>query len=245
MPLPTPAICQAAERNCSPGRPLTRKERIRWLRECRRLRGNYRIERRLGAPYISVGAVDEAGRGPLAGPVVAAAVILPLGCMIPGLDDSKKLGGRRRSDLYAHVMRNAVSVGVAGAGPGEIDEVGIGVATRKAMRRAVSRLNPQPGVLIVDGNETLPGVQLQQLAVVGGDGRSNSAAAASVVAKVIRDGIMQRHAEEFPAYGFHTNVGYGTGEHRRALQCHGPTPLHRASFLTRLQWHQMDLFADQ
>lgn len=177
--------------------------------------------------------VDEAGRGPLAGPVCAAAVILPKGLVIPGLNDSKKLSDKRRRELFPIIQQEAVSFGIAFASQEEIDEINILQATFLAMRRAMEQLNPQPEFALIDGNrETDFGVPCKT--VIKGDSLSANIAAASVLAKVTRDNWMMEAAEKYPGYGFEIHKGYGTKAHYAALEKLGPCPIHRRSFLKKL-----------
>lgn len=173
--------------------------------------------------------VDEAGRGPWAGPVVAAAVVLDRGCIPPGLDDSKKLTPRRRAVLF-DAIRAAASVGVGIASVEEIDALNILRANDLAMLRAIGALQPAPEAALIDGNRVPPGLPCRARALVGGDGRSLSIAAASIIAKVTRDRIMGELAGAHPGYGWERNMGYGTAEHRAALIRLGVTPHHRRSF---------------
>jgi ribonuclease HII len=173
--------------------------------------------------------VDEAGRGPWAGPVVAAAVVLDRGCIPPGLDDSKKLTPRRRAALF-DAVRASASVGVGIASVEEIDALNILRANDLAMLRAVRDLQPAPEAALIDGNRVPPGLPCRARALVGGDGRSLSIAAASIIAKVTRDRIMEELAGTHPGYGWERNRGYGTPEHRAALIRLGVTPHHRRSF---------------
>ncbi len=175
-----------------------------------------------------VAGVDEAGRGPLAGPVVAAAVILAPGAIPPGLDDSKALGARERARLYQAIMESA-AVAVAMADEARIDRDNILSATLWAMAEAVARLRPRPAVALIDGNHT-PSLACPAHAIVKGDARSLSIAAASIVAKVTRDRLMEELAERYPGYGFERHKGYGTAAHRKALAALGPCPAHRRSF---------------
>ena len=179
-----------------------------------------------------VAGVDEAGRGPLAGPVVAAAVILPARGIPRGLDDSKKLSPAERARLHDR-LRDCATIGVGICEPEEIDRLNIYWATMKAMTLAVEELvrigGCDPGHVLVDGNR-LPRWNYAATAIVKGDAISLSIAAASIVAKHTRDAIMVAHAETWPHYGWHANKGYGAPEHLRALREHGPTPLHRRSF---------------
>ena len=181
--------------------------------------------------------VDEAGRGPLAGPVVTAAVCLPAGPLptaLAALDDSKKLTAAVRARLMPAIAEHALAVGVGRAEADEIDRINILEATRAAMRRAVSiareRLGRAPAALLVDGHLPIPGYVDEQWPLVKGDGRSFNIAAASVIAKVVRDRIMELHDRRFPGYGFAQHKGYGTRAHRSALVRLGPSPVHRRSF---------------
>lgn len=184
-------------------------------------------------PFDLVCGVDEAGRGPLAGPVCAAAVILPKGLVIPGLNDSKKLSDKRRRELFPIIQQEAVSFGIAFASQEEIDEINILQATFLAMRRAMEQLNPQPEFALIDGNrETDFGVPCKT--VIKGDSLSANIAAASVLAKVTRDNWMVEAAEKYPGYGFEIHKGYGTKAHYAALEKLGPCPIHRRSFLKKL-----------
>ena len=180
--------------------------------------------------YAAVCGVDEAGRGPLAGPVCAAAVILPRGLDIPGLNDSKKLTDKKRRELCSVITAEAVSYGIAFASEQEIDEINILQATYEAMRQAIEKLNPQPAVLLNDAVR-IPQVAIQQVPIIKGDAKSVSIAAASIVAKVTRDRMMEQYEEVFPGYGFARNKGYGSKEHIEALQTMGPTAIHRRSFI--------------
>jgi ribonuclease HII len=177
-----------------------------------------------------VAGVDEAGRGPLAGPVVAAAVILPPDARWEGLDDSKKVPRERREVLYARVLNEARAFSWSVIGPRRIDFMNIRSASLEAMRRAVHRLRMVPELVLVDGNAEVPGLGSAQRAVVDGDARLLSVAAASIVAKVVRDRIMDRLDRVWPAYGFARHKGYGTAQHLEALDRLGPCPLHRYSF---------------
>ena len=174
--------------------------------------------------------IDEVGRGPLAGPVVACAVILPKDCKILYLNDSKKLSAKKREELYDVILEQAVSVGIGMASPARIDEINILNATYEAMRQAVSRLSVQPQVLLNDA-VTIPGIEFPQVPIVKGDAKSISIAAASIVAKVTRDRMMEEYDKVMPEYGFASNKGYGAAAHIEALKKYGPSPIHRASFI--------------
>lgn len=181
--------------------------------------------------YGIVCGIDEAGRGPLAGPVVAAAVILPEDKEILYLNDSKKLSAARREELYDVILREAISVGVGISSPKRIDEINILQATYEAMREAVSKLNPRPSVLLNDA-VTIPGIELPQVPIIKGDAKSASIAAASIIAKVTRDRIMTEYDSRFPQYGFAGHKGYGSAAHIEALKTYGPCEIHRKSFIT-------------
>ena len=177
--------------------------------------------------------VDEAGRGPLAGPVCAAAVILPQNCEIEGLNDSKKLTEKKREALFDVICAAAVSYGIAFATVEEIEEYNILGATFMAMNRAVARLDPVPELALIDGNRNT-GIQIPSRCIVGGDGKCADIAAASVLAKVTRDRYMRQMAELYPQYGFEKHKGYGTKAHYEAIRAYGPSPIHRPSFLRKM-----------
>ncbi|MGM0471648.1 MAG: ribonuclease HII [Bacillota bacterium] len=209
----------------------------RWQRKkekAARLRQQFRemkeFERQIvPADYEVIGGVDEAGRGPLAGPVVAAVVILPEDIFLPGLNDSKQLSATQREEFFACLQKEAVDLGVGIVDAKRIDQINIRNATYQAMREAVDNLEQPPEFLIVDG-ERIPQLELAQEKVVDGDARSISIAAASIIAKVTRDRMLDEYAQEYPEYGFINHKGYGTAEHLSALEEHGPSPLHRYSF---------------
>lgn len=179
--------------------------------------------------YRLVAGLDEAGRGPLAGPVVAAAVILPRRCQLAGLNDSKQLTEKERERLYDEIRRRAVGIGVGQASEREIDAMNILESTRLAMGRAIQALPLLPDCLLLDALE-LPAVHLPQRAIVKGDALSVSIAAASIVAKVTRDRLMDEYHLRYPQYNFRAHKGYGTAEHLRMLAAHGPCAIHRRSF---------------
>ena len=176
--------------------------------------------------------VDEAGRGPLAGPVCAAAVILPPELVIPGLNDSKKLTDKKRRELYDVITAEAVSYGIAFASEKEIDEINILQATFLAMARAMEKLTPQPEIALIDGNRAKD-FGLPVRTIVKGDSLSASIAAASILAKVTRDRLMEQYDEAYPQYGFAIHKGYGTKRHYEALREFGPSPIHRMTFLKK------------
>ena len=190
----------------------------------------WEIEDSLGLNVIC--GVDEAGRGPLAGPVCAAAVILPKHLQIPGLTDSKKLTDKKRRELFPIIQEQAVAYGIGLASEAEIDEINILQATFLAMGRALSQLSVRPEIALIDGNrETDFGLPVKT--VVKGDSLSANIAAASVLAKVTRDNNMVELAKQYPAYGFEIHKGYPTRAHYDALRAHGPCPIHRMSFLKK------------
>ena len=177
--------------------------------------------------------IDEVGRGPLAGPVVAGAVILPKDCDILYLNDSKQLSEKKREELYAVIMEKAVAVGLGFVAPERFDQINILQATYEAMREAISKLDPQPDLLLNDA-VTIPKVTIRQIPIIKGDAKSVSIAAASIVAKVTRDRLMVQYEEVYPGYGFASNKGYGAQVHLDALKKYGPTPIHRRSFIKNL-----------
>ena len=194
----------------------------------------WEIETALRAEGIApVCGVDEAGRGPLAGPVCAAAVILPPGLEIPGLDDSKKLSEKKREALFDVITAQAVSYGVAFASVEEIEASNILGATFLAMNRAIAMLDPAPALALIDGNRNA-GIETASRCVVDGDARCACIAAASILAKVTRDRRMLELAERYPQYGFEQHKGYGTKAHYAALRAYGPSPIHRPSFLKKM-----------
>lgn len=182
------------------------------------------------AEYGYVCGIDEVGRGPLAGPVVAGAVILPKDCDILYINDSKKLSEKKREELYDVIMEKAVAVGIGMVGPARIDEINILQATYEAMREAIQKLSVTPDILLNDA-VTIPGVSIRQVPIIKGDAKSISIGAASIVAKVTRDRLMVEYDKIMPEYGFASNKGYGAAAHIQALKEHGPSPIHRASFI--------------
>lgn len=174
--------------------------------------------------------IDEVGRGPFAGPVVAGAVILPADCEILYVNDSKQLSEKMREQLYDEIMEKAVSVAVGCASPARIDEINILQATYEAMREAVSKLAVTPQILLNDA-VTIPQITIPQVPIIKGDAKSISIAAASIVAKVTRDRLMREYDKIMPEYGFASNKGYGSKEHIEAIKKYGPTPIHRRSFI--------------
>ncbi len=174
--------------------------------------------------------IDEAGRGPLAGPVVAGAVILPKDCRILYVNDSKQLSEKKRNELFDVINKEAVSASVGIISPARIDEINILQATYEAMREAIQKLTIAPDILLNDA-VTIPGIRTAQVPIIKGDAKSLTIGAASIIAKVTRDRMMQEYAELFPEYGFAQHKGYGTAAHIQALKEYGPCPIHRRSFI--------------
>ncbi len=183
------------------------------------------------AMYAHICGIDEVGRGPLAGPVVAGAVILPKENDILYINDSKKLSEKKREELYEVIMEKAVAVGIGYSAPERIDEINILQATYEAMREAVSQLSVQPDLLLNDA-VTIPLLSMKQVPIIKGDAKSISIGAASIIAKVARDRLMVEYDSLYPAYGFASNKGYGAQAHIDALKKYGPCPIHRKSFIT-------------
>lgn len=180
--------------------------------------------------YVYICGIDEVGRGPLAGPVVAGAVILPKDCDILYINDSKKLSAAKRDELYDEIMEKAVATGLGFVSPERIDEINILQATYEAMRQAIAQLNPQPDLLLNDA-VTIPQVDIKQVPIIKGDAKSISIGAASIIAKVTRDRLMEEYDHMYPGYGFASNKGYGSADHIAAIKELGPTPIHRKSFI--------------
>ena len=198
-------------------------------KELERVQGMIDFEREIAGSTIYCG-IDEAGRGPLAGPVVAAAVIMPRDGKIPYVNDSKQVSEKKREQLYEQILKEAVSYGVGIVDAKRIDEINILQATYEAMREAISKLSVKPDILLNDA-VTIPGVSIRQVPIIKGDAKSISIGAASIVAKVTRDRLMVEYDKILPQYGFASNKGYGSAEHIKALQEVGPSPIHRASFI--------------
>ncbi|MBF0536630.1 MAG: ribonuclease HII [Nitrospirae bacterium] len=176
-----------------------------------------------------VAGIDEAGRGPLAGPVVAAAVVLGAGVYIEGVNDSKKLSEARRRALLWEIVCRAADIGVGVVDAAEIDRVNILNATKAAMKEAVAQLNTSPDILLIDAVK-LPDIDIRQCSIIKGDAKSAAIAAASIVAKVVRDSLMLAYHQQYPQYGFNAHKGYGTRYHIEAIRTHGPCDIHRRSF---------------
>lgn len=207
------------------------KRRLEALgRERERIRELWKYEEKYG-DYRYICGIDEAGRGPLAGPVVAGAVILPKDCDILYVNDSKQLSAKKREELYQVITREALAWGVGYATPERIDQINILQATYEAMREAVRSLRVQPDLLLNDAVR-IPGLPMTQVPIIKGDAKSISIGAASIVAKVTRDRLMEAYDKVYPQYGFGDNKGYGSAGHIEALKKYGPTPIHRRSFIS-------------
>ncbi|MBQ8591512.1 MAG: ribonuclease HII [Lachnospiraceae bacterium] len=200
-----------------------------WQKEKARIEAMKEYERQYET-FGYVCGIDEVGRGPLAGPVVAGAVILPKDCQILYLNDSKQLSEKKREELYDVIMSEAIATGIGYASPKRIDEINILQATYEAMREAVTNLSVKPDVLLNDA-VTIPEVTIRQVPIIKGDAKSVSIAAASIIAKVTRDRLMVQYDSIMPEYGFASNKGYGAQAHIEALKKYGPSPIHRKSFI--------------
>ncbi|MCI8357027.1 MAG: ribonuclease HII [Lachnospiraceae bacterium] len=207
-----------------------KKRLAAYEKELVRIEGLKIYERKYAA-FGSICGIDEAGRGPLAGPVVAGAVILPENCDILYINDSKKLSEKKREELYDVIMEKAIAVGIGYSTPERIDEINILQATYEAMREAVAGLSVQPGLLLNDA-VTIPQIPIKQVPIIKGDAKSISIGAASIIAKVTRDRLMVQYDSIFPEYGFASNKGYGAQIHIEALKKYGPCPIHRKTFIT-------------
>lgn len=206
-----------------------RKKQAALVQERERLKQMHFYEEKY-SQYRCICGIDEAGRGPLAGPVVAAAVILPKDAEILYLNDSKKLSAKRREELYDEIQEKAIAIGIGMVGPARIDEINILQATYEAMRQAIGQLSVEPEVLLNDA-VTIPEVVIPQVPIIKGDAKSVSIAAASVIAKVTRDRLMEEYDQVLAGYGFADNKGYGSAAHIAALRKLGPTPIHRRTFI--------------
>ena len=207
-----------------------RKRLLSYEKELERTENLKKYEKEYAA-FTSICGIDEVGRGPLAGPVVAGAVILPKNCDILYINDSKKLSEKKREELYSVIMEKAVAVGLGYSTPERIDEINILQATYEAMREAVGKLTVIPDILLNDA-VTIPEISVPQVPIIKGDAKSISIGAASIVAKVTRDRLMVEYDERYPMYGFSSNKGYGSGTHIEALKKYGPCPIHRKTFVT-------------
>lgn len=210
------------------GMAQKRMEKLRIERE--RIEHLKEFENQYWPEFDYIGGIDEVGRGPLAGPVVTACVVLPKDCSILYINDSKKLSASKREELYEIIMKEAVSVGIGVCSEQRIDEINILQATYEAMRQAISECSVEPQVLLNDA-VTIPEVKIQQVPIIKGDAKSISIGAASIIAKVTRDRMMVEYDSIYPEYHFASNKGYGSAEHIEALKKYGPCPIHRRSFI--------------
>lgn len=206
------------------------KRRARLKREEERVEELCSFEKTYWDQYPYIAGIDEVGRGPFAGPVMTAAVILPRDCRIMHINDSKKLSPRRREELYLEIQEKALAIGIGRVEPDEIDRINILQATYKAMREAVGKLKLRPDMLLIDAVH-IPELDVKQVSIIKGDAKSQSIAAASIIAKVSRDHIMEEYDKIYPGYEFASNKGYGTAAHIQALKELGPCPIHRRSFI--------------
>jgi ribonuclease HII len=207
-----------------------RRREEKLVQERNRVEALCSYEKKYGE-YGLICGIDEAGRGPLAGPVVAGAVILPKDCRIMGINDSKKLSAAKREELFQVIMEQAVAVGTGVVSPARIDEINILQATYEAMRQALEKLEKKPELLLVDAVR-IPGTEVPQVSIIKGDAKSQSIAAASIIAKVTRDRLMLEYDRLMPEYGFASNKGYGSASHIEALKKFGPSLIHRRTFIS-------------
>ena len=206
---------------------MTKEERL--AKEIERIEAMREYEKKY-SEYAFIAGIDEVGRGPFAGPVVTAAVILPKDCRILYVNDSKKVSEKRREELFPEIMEKAIAVGIGSCTPEEIDSLNILNATKKAMRDAIMQLQPLPDCVLVDA-VTIPDIPMPQIPIIKGDAKSLTIACASIIAKVTRDRLMVELDKKYPEYGFASNKGYGTKEHIEALKKYGPCEIHRRSFI--------------
>ena len=228
-----PAFINAYEKDVRPGVKVlvekALKRQAAYEKELSRTEKMKEYEKKY-ASFSYICGIDEVGRGPLAGPVVAGAVILPKDCDILYLNDSKQLSEKKREELYALIMEKALATGLGVVPPERIDEINILQATYEAMRQAIGKLKHKPQLLLNDA-VTIPGVSIKQVPIIKGDAKSISIAAASIIAKVTRDRMMVEYDRTYPQYGFASNKGYGAKAHIEAIKKFGPTPIHRRSFI--------------
>lgn len=228
-----PAFINAYEKDVRPGVKVlvekALKRQAAYEKELSRTEKMKEYEKKY-ASFSYICGIDEVGRGPLAGPVVAGAVILPKDCDILYLNDSKQLSEKKREELYALIMEKALATGLGVVVPERIDEINILQATYEAMRQAIGKLKHKPQLLLNDA-VTISGVSIKQVPIIKGDAKSISIAAASIIAKVTRDRMMVEYDRTYPQYGFASNKGYGAKAHIEAIKKFGPTPIHRRSFI--------------
>lgn len=224
------ALYQEDERKGVQNFLLSQQKKVdKYYQEIERIENLCQYEKEY-SQYDFICGIDEVGRGPLAGPVVAGAVVLPKGSRILYINDSKKLSAKKREELFDIIKEEAVSVGIGMASPERIDEINILQATYEAMRQAISMLEPQPTLLLNDA-VNIPGEPMKQVSIIKGDAKSISIGAASIIAKVTRDAMMVEYDKIYPEYDFASNKGYGSAKHIEALKKYGPCPIHRKSFI--------------
>lgn len=224
------ALYQEDERKGVQNFLLSQQKKVdKYYQEIERIENLCQYEKEY-SQYDFICGIDEVGRGPLAGPVVAGAVVLPKGSHILYINDSKKLSAKKREELFDIIKEEAVSVGIGMASPERIDEINILQATYEAMRQAISMLEPQPTLLLNDA-VNIPGEPMKQVSIIKGDAKSISIGAASIIAKVTRDAMMVEYDKIYPEYDFASNKGYGSAKHIEALKKYGPCPIHRKSFI--------------
>lgn len=224
------ALYQEDERKGVQNFLLSQQKKVdKYYQEIERIENLCQYEKEY-SQYDFICGIDEVGRGPLAGPVVAGAVVLPKGSRILYINDSKKLSAKKREELFDIIKEEAVSVGIGMASPERIDEINILQATYEAMRQAISMLEPQPTLLLNDA-VNIPGVPMKQVSIIKGDAKSISIGAASIIAKVTRDAMMVEYDKIYPEYDFASNKGYGSAKHIEALKKYRPCPIHRKSFI--------------
>ena len=227
------ALYQEDERKGVQNFLLSQQKKVdKYYQEIERIENLCQYEKEY-SQYDFICGIDEVGRGPLAGPVVAGAVVLPKGSRILYINDSKKLSAKKREELFDIIKEEAVSVGIGMASPERIDEINILQATYEAMRQAIANLSIKPELLLNDA-VMIPGVDIKQVPIIKGDAKSISIGAASIMAKVYRDHMMEEYDKVFPGYDFASNKGYGSKEHIEALHRLGPCPIHRCSFLKNI-----------
>ena len=228
-----PAFINAYEKDVRPGVKVlvekALKRQAAYEKELSRTEKMKEYEKKY-ASFSYICGIDEVGRGPLAGPVVAGAVILPKDCDILYLNDSKQLSEKKREELYALIMEKALATGLGVVMPERIDEINVLQANYEAMRQAIGKVEHKPKLLLNDA-VTIPGVSIKQVPIIKGDAKSISIAAASIIAKVTRDRMMVEYDRTYPQYGFASNKGYGAKAHIEAIKKFGPTPIHRRSFI--------------
>ena len=226
------ALYQEDERKGVQNFLLSQQKKVdKYYQEIERIENLCQYEKEY-SQYDFICGIDEVGRGPLAGPVVAGAVVLPKGSRILYINDSKKLSEKRRNELFDIIKEEAVTYGIGIIDAARIDEINILQATYEAMRSAINNLNPSPDILLNDA-VTIPKVDIKQVPIIKGDAKSISIAAASVLAKVTRDRIMEEYDKKYPEYGFAKHKGYGTKQHIQALEQFGASPIHRRTFITK------------